>query len=146
MRPTALDTLARIVAMVLAGMVSLSILGAIAAMSEGRLGAPSSFPLDPRPSEMPERADERTAAAQNPGGLRRSDSPSPATTAPAAAPAPPPGADERAARWLEVIAYVLFAIAFLLALGVLALWRLAATLRRSASLAAERLNQENRSP
>jgi hypothetical protein len=127
MRRTALDTLVRIVAMVLAGMVTLSILGAIAAMSEG--GARPSFPLDPRPTAMTEPRAEAPASDPAQDGLRRSPAPG-ETTVTVAVPPQPPSAQERSARWLEVIAYVLFAIAFLLALGVLALWRLAATLRR----------------
>ncbi|HEY0013701.1 MAG TPA: hypothetical protein VGB79_12720 [Allosphingosinicella sp.] len=143
MRRTALDTLVRIVAMVLAGMVTLSILGAIAAMSEG--GGRPAFPLDPRPSAMPEPRIEGPAPEPARDGLRRSGS-SGETTVTAAAPPQPPGPEERSAQWLEVIAYVLFAIAFLLALGVLALWRLSTNLRRLANSRQKVSAQENRQP
>jgi hypothetical protein len=138
MRPAFIDTLARIVAMVLAGMVSLSILGAIAAMSEGRLG-PSSFPLDPRPTEMPDEKEAAQPRPQGGEGVRRGEGSAgdsavsiPAQAAPVSAEA---AAAEAAAKWLEVIAYVLFALAFLAALIGLALWRIAAALRRSAEAA-----------
>jgi hypothetical protein len=126
---TALDTLVRIVAMVLAGMVTLSILGAIAAMSEG--GGRPAFPLDPRPTSMPEPRTQAPAPEPAQGGLRRSATPG-ETTVTVAVPPQPPSPGERSAQWLEVIAYVLFAIAFLAALLALILWRMAAALRRSA--------------
>ena len=129
MRRTALDTLVRIVAMVLAGMVTLSILGAIAAMSEG--GGRPAFPLDPRPSAMPEPRAQAAAPEPTEGGLRRSGTPAESAVT-VAVPPQPPSAQERSAQWLEVIAYVLFAIAFLAALLTLILWRMTAALRRSA--------------
>jgi hypothetical protein len=129
MRRTPLDTLVRIVAMVLAGMVTLSILGAIAAMSEG--GGGPAFPLDPRPTAISEPRTEPAPQEPAEGGLRRSGTPG-ETTVTVAAPPQPPSADERSAQWLEVIAYVLFAIAFLAALLALILWRMTAALRRGA--------------
>jgi hypothetical protein len=129
MRPTVLDALVRIVATGLAGMVTLSILGAISAMSEG--GGRPAFPLDPRPAALSAPRSEIPAPDRAQGELSRSATPGDTTMAVPARPQPP-SADERSAQWAEVIAYVLFAIAFLLAIAVLALWRLAATLRRLA--------------
>ena len=134
MRSGFLDALTRLVMLVLAAMVSLSIIGAIATMSEGG-GGPGGFPVDSPPQPVaPETNQAAPAPADSPGGgLRRPDSQGVATVAPAAAEAADDGA-----RWLEVIAYVLFAIAGLAALLALILWRLFAELRRAAD-AIERL-------
>lgn len=136
MRSGFLDTLTRIVMMVLAGMVSLSIIGAIATMSEGG-GGPAGFVFDRQPQPVPADTNETEAApaATGEGGLRRSDAAGEGTAPVSAAAGPPP---DESAKWREVIAYVLFALAGLVALLALILWRILAELRRAAD-AAERL-------
>ena len=142
MRSGFLDTLTRIVMMVLAGMVSLSIIGAIAAMSEGG-GGPAGTVFVQKPQPAPVEAGETEAAPASGagrGGLGRSGATGEAA-APAGAVAGP--ATDESAKWLEVIAYVLFALAGLFALLALILWRILADLRRAAD-AAERLAARNR--
>jgi hypothetical protein len=135
MRRTALDGLTRLVALVLAGMMSLSILGAVAAMSEGRLG-PSAFPIDTRPAPPPpgERDGAAPREAGPRGGVARPEPAAPVSGSVAAAPAPAPASPElqAAAKWLEVIGYVLFALAFVAALIALILWRASRELGRAA--------------
>ncbi len=129
MRGGFIDGVTRLLMLVLAITTSLAILGAIAAMSEGAAGG--SFPLDPRPVTMAEREEAReTAAAASPGGVRRGESPSP--DAAVATIAVPVAAEPHAESWLEAIAYILVAIAALLAIAALILWRVFAQLRRIA--------------
>lgn len=137
MRSSVLDTVARIVMLVLAGLVSLSIIGAIGAMSQG--GGHSGFAFDTRPGAPPETNEaeaERQAAPET--NLRRAGNPADADADVGAAIAAAARAEAESAKWLEVIAYVLFAIAGLAALLVLILWRTAAELRRAADALAGR--------
>lgn len=133
MPTTIFDWIARTAMLVMAGMVTLSILGAIAAMTNDagtRFAAPGDRPViegeeaderqaarAPRASEQGVQANSTVAAA--PAGSRGS-------TVVAAVPAP----DDEVARWLEAIAYALLAIAGVGALGVLMLWSVVRELRR----------------
>jgi hypothetical protein len=135
MRSGVLDTLTRIIMLVLAGTVSLSIIGAIAAMSEGG-GGPGGFFVERQPAPVPtepERIEPRDPPQA--GGVGRPDS----GVADDGEPAPTAASqDSQAAKWLEVIAYLLLAIAGLAALLALIQWRAFAELRRAAD-AIERL-------
>ena len=127
--------------LVLAGLVTLSILGSIAAMSNqaGVPGLPAGVRDRPLTAPAPEPAPRQAEPVP----------PSPRPTAPAAAPAgegtagpgetvavaapPEPPATER---WLEAIAYALLAIAGLLAFLLILLWRGVRALRRIAEATA----------
>jgi hypothetical protein len=126
------EWLVRTVMLVLAGLVTLSILGSIAAVSN-QAGVPGLSGERQRP-----------VLAPAPEPQPHSDSPAP-TPAPATAqtepgtelvtvPAPPE--EERPERWLEAIAYALLAIAGLLALLLVLLWRGVRALTRIADAAA----------
>ena len=130
MRGSLIDGATRLLMLVLAITTSLAILGAIAAMSEGAGGG--HFPLDPRPVVMPERDEAPEIAASVPtGGVRRAET-SPAAGAVVESVAVPAHPEPHAESWLEAIAYILVAIAALIAIAGLVLWRLFAQLRRIA--------------
>ncbi|HEX9953724.1 MAG TPA: hypothetical protein VGB48_00730 [Allosphingosinicella sp.] len=127
--------------LVLAGLVTLSIIGSIAAMSnqagEIRLGD-----LRERPAmaPVPEAEPPPTAVETAPPAAPPAD-PAPVTTAPEAATgelvtAPAPPEPPRPERWLEAIAFALLAIAGLLALLLILLWRGVSALNRIADNAA----------
>ena len=137
MHPSPLDWAVRTAMLVLAGLVSLSLLGAVAALT-----TPSSLPpattaggapaLDP--AAVPESSTPQPDTVPQENGLAPEGQP-PAAGAGgegvtvAAAPPPEPDPLER---WLEAIAYALLALAGLAAIGVLLLWRLLVELRRRA--------------
>jgi hypothetical protein len=129
MRGGFIDGVTRLLMLVLAITTSLAILGAIAAMSEG--GGSGGFPLDPRPATMAERDSGEAGPPADRAGLRRAPAPAPEGQILGAAAAPLP-ADHRSESWLEAIAYILVAIAALLAIAALILWRAFAQLRRIA--------------
>ncbi len=126
------EWLGRVVMLVLAGMITLSIIGAIASIPSGsietRLGVePQGWP-EPRPSErapvpqQPEPARPQAASPLEPSGQ----------AAPGTATVPRPPDPPTPAQWLESIAYALLAIAGLLALGIALLLRALSHWRRSA--------------
>jgi hypothetical protein len=131
------EWLVRTVMLVLAGLVTLSILGSIAAMSNQAgvpdlrtqrerpvlAPAPAPEPADPRPSSPAETSPAPAPQPQTPAGAEL-----------VAVPAPPE--EERPERWLEAIAYALLAIAGLLALLLILLWRGVRALGRIADRAA----------
>ncbi|MET1113291.1 MAG: hypothetical protein ABWX67_17365 [Allosphingosinicella sp.] len=128
MPTTIFDWIARTAMLAMAGLVTLSILGAIAAMTNdpglrfagGDRPVIEGAPVDERQAATPAPAPEGGgAAAVAPAG-----SPGTAVTAPRPAP------DDKAARWLEAIAYALLALAGIGALGVLMLWSIVRELRR----------------
>ena len=116
----------RTVMLVLAGLVTLSILGSIAAMSN-QAGVPDLRTQRERPVLAPAPEPVPEQAQPQPGTTAGTPlAPTPQTEAPAgtelvAVPAPPE--EERPERWLEAIAYALLAIAGLLALLLILLWR-----------------------
>lgn len=129
MPTTIFDWIARTAMLAMAGLVTLSILGAIAAMTNdaGTAPPPGDRPiLEGRPAGEGEAAQappvpgeaNMTAAAPGEGG----------GTAVIAAPAPA-GEDERA-RWLEAIAYALLALVGIGVLALLMLWSIVRELRR----------------
>lgn len=125
-----LDWVGRVVMLVLAGMITLSIIGAIAAIPSGSIetrmrmeprdwpvqqpqAEPQPLPAEPRPTPEPGAASQ---AAPGPGTVL--------------APAPAEPVDP--ARWLEAITYALLAIAGILAFALILLWRALGHWRRSA--------------
>jgi hypothetical protein len=127
MPSTIFDWIVRTAMLAMAGLVTLSILGAIATMTNDtgtRFAAPGDRPLIEG-----EQAEEREAAegpslpeAGNVAGVARGEGQ--AATAVAAA------AEDEEDRWLEAIAYALLALAGIGALGVLMLWQVVRELRR----------------
>ena len=117
--------------LVLAGMITLSIIGAIAAIPSGtvqtRMGMePRAWP-EPQPETEPQPVPEPVA---------EEPAPAPVTVPPAApsqtvlAPAPKEPVDP--ARWLEAITYALLALAGLIAFATILLFRALGHWRRSA--------------
>jgi hypothetical protein len=135
MPTTVFDWMFRTAMLVMAGLVTLSILGSIAAMTNdpGTRFAGGHRPVI-EPAQEQEQEREREAAPQaqpTPGeGNLAAAAPSGGEGATAVAvPAPPPEEGEET-RWLEAIAYALLALAGIGALGVLMLWSLVRELRR----------------
>jgi len=129
MPTTIFDWIARTAMLVMAGLVTLSILGAIAAMTND---PGIRFSAGDRPVMEGERAEEREAA-------QAPERPEEGNGVVAAAPAGSQGSmivaarpdpEDKVARWLEAIAYALLALAGVGALGVLMLWSLVRELRR----------------
>jgi hypothetical protein len=118
----------RMVMLVLAGLVTLSILGSIAAMSNGAGGGPDPAagarpvldgPPQPAPAPQPE-----TVPAGPPPAEPEPDLPGATPDAGTiAVAAPQPERDGGPERWLEAIAYALLALAGLGAIGLVLLWR-----------------------
>lgn len=148
MRTSPLDLLVRIVSMVLAGLVSLSLLGAIhtATQGVGPADAPGGFRVrsdPPAPAPPAEEQGLRRAAGDEAEGEGKADGVAPGAGEGTGAgageavsvPPEPPTPAERSARWLEVIAYLLFALTGIAALIALGLWRGVRELGRSADAA-----------
>lgn len=128
--------------LVLAGLVTLSILGSIAAMSNDvAAGAftverrapqpveagPEQVPSEPQPQSepVPDEGIVEGVATGAPGGA-------------GAALAVPPNPLDEIARWLEALTYALLALAGLAAIGLILLWQALRQLRRIADSAAAR--------
>ena len=128
MPTTIFDWIARTAMLVMAGLVTLSILGSIAAMTND---PGTGFAAGDRPVIEGERAQEREAALA-PAGPEEVNVAvaAPAEGQGATAVAARPAGEDKEARWLEAIAYALLAVAGVGALGVLMLWSLVRELRR----------------
>jgi hypothetical protein len=129
MPTTIFDWIARTAMLAMAGLVTLSILGAIDAMTNDT-GTRFSAPAD-RPVIRGEMAEE-PEAAQAPlppeaGNVAASPQAEGRAGTAVAAEAP---AEDKEARWLEAIAYALLALAGIGALAVLMLWNVVRELRR----------------
>ena len=120
--------------LVLAGLITLSIIGAIAAIPSGS-PVQTSLGMEPRAWPEPQPAVEPRPIPP------KASPPAPPSEqqAPAAAPPPPatmipvpPPAPDPIERWLETIAYALLAIAGILAFATLLLWRALGHWRRAA--------------
>ena len=128
MMPTTIfDWVVRTAMLAMAGLVTLSILGAIAAMTNDtgtRLAAPGD-----RPAIEGEAAQEQAATAAAPP---REGNPAaaPAKSGGGTAVAVAPAAQDKEERWLEAIAYALLALVGIAALAVLMLWNVVRELRR----------------
>ena len=129
MPTTIFDWIARTAMLAMAGLVTLAILGSIAAMTND---PGTGFAAGDRPAVEAERAEERAAAQAQPVGEQGNGAAAaPAAGQGAATVAARPADEDRFARWLEAIAYALLALAGVGALGVLMLWSLVRELRRS---------------
>ncbi|HYW15532.1 MAG TPA: hypothetical protein VE891_05190 [Allosphingosinicella sp.] len=131
MPTTIFDWIARTAMLAMAGLVTLSILGAIAAMTNDP-GTRFTVPRDrPQIAGEPAReGDERQAEAPSgpgEGNLAESAVPGSGGATTVAIRSTP---EDKTARWLEAIAYALLAIAGVCALGVLMLWNVLRELRR----------------
>lgn len=128
MPTTIFDWIFRTAMLAMAGLVTLSILGAIATMTND---PGTRFAGDDRPAIEGESAREREAApaTSGPEAGNASVSAEPGEVQGAMA-AARPAPDDKVARWLEAIAYALLAIAGVGALGVLMLLNVVRELRR----------------
>ena len=125
------DWAGRVVMLVLAGMITLSIIGAIAAIPSGSLPRNIRFEQEPRP--VPEPREEPSPAV--PAEPRPKQAPVPDTGAapsPAVTAVPTPRQPAEPADWLEAITYALLALVGLATLATLLLWRALIQWRRSA--------------
>lgn len=132
----------RMVMLVLAGLVTLSILGALAAMSNSAArdvgeGTPAGAPVVPAPEPPPRPDLDARPGADDATPVDPTTVQEGISTVPISPPAATP---EWTNRWLEAIAYALLALAGLLALAILALWRGVRHLRRLADAAEARRN------
>jgi hypothetical protein len=129
MPKTIFDWIARTAMLAMAGLVTLSILGAIAAMTSDpgtRFAAPRDRPVvEGKPAEEREVAQAplppgagNVAAASGAGGRAGTAIVAKAST------------EDKKERWLEAIAYALLGIAGIAALGVLMLYNVVRELRR----------------
>jgi hypothetical protein len=128
MPTTIFDWVVRTAMLAMAGLVTLSILGAIAAMTNDpgtRFAAPGD-----RPVIEGERAVERDEAKAPPAP--RENDPTVARPGEGAVvvAAAPSGAEDKVARWLEAIAYALMALVGIGILAILMLWSMVRELRR----------------
>jgi hypothetical protein len=113
------EWLGRVVMLSLAGMITLSIIGAIAAIPSGSIGgrlvAPQPEQALPEPAEEEVRSrvdrEDRSSGAGSPGG---------SGTGVAVAAAEP---ENHMERWLETIAYAVLALVGVAVLSTLILWR-----------------------
>jgi hypothetical protein len=124
------DWLGRVIMLALAGMITLSIIGAIAAIPSGsietRMGIePSAWPepsyREPRPASPPRPQPEPQPVASAAAPAE--------TSSVATAPAPK---EDGAERWLESITYILLALAGIAAFATILFWRALGHWRRSA--------------
>lgn len=131
------DWMARTAMLAMAGLVTLSILGAVAAMTNDpgtRFSVPRDRPaIEGEPAGEPEAA--RSPAVPEEGNAASAGAPGQSGIAPVqgqgvAVAAAPPSAEEEAARWLEAIAYALMALVGVGILGILMLWSMVRELRR----------------
>ncbi|HEX9964429.1 MAG TPA: hypothetical protein VGB04_05540 [Allosphingosinicella sp.] len=130
MPSTIFDWIVRTAMLAMAGLVTLSILGAIATMTNdaGTGFAGGDRPLvEAEPAQEEERKAAQPPAEPDDGNLAAA---APAQRQGVSVVAAPPAAEDRVARWLEAIAYALLAIAGIGALGVLMLWSAVRELRR----------------
>jgi hypothetical protein len=127
------EWLGRVVMLVLAGMITLSIIGAIASIPSGsietRLGVEGRDWAEAPPIEQtaPQPGFE---AAPGPAATREAAPAARGGTGVVAVPEPKPA--PTAAEWLEAITYALLALVGLAAIGIVLLWRAVQQWRRSA--------------
>jgi hypothetical protein len=128
MPTTIFDWIARTAMLVMAGLVTLAILGSIAAMTND---PGTGFSAGDRPLIEADRTEERDAAqASSAAEEGNAAVASPGEGRAATVAAARPAGEDGEARWLEAIAYALLAVAGVGALGVLMLWNVVRELRR----------------
>ena len=135
MSPSPLDWAVRTAMLVLAGLVSLSLLGAIAALTTPSSLAPATTAGGPPaldPVAVPESSTPQPETAPQENGAAAEGQPVAGGAAGegVAVAAAPPREENPLERWLEAIAYALLALAGIAAIGVLLLWRMLVELRR----------------
>lgn len=116
-----LDWVSRVVMLVLAGLVSLSIIGSIAAIPSGSIASldddgPSYGPSPTRTTEPDQQQSFEAARGDQAPGMAGGEAGTAIEVAPKEEEADP-------ARWLEAITYALIALVGLAALATLILWR-----------------------
>jgi hypothetical protein len=116
----------------LAGMITLSIIGAIAAIPSGSLPQNIRFEADRWPAPEAREAPRPVPQAQSRPPSEERARPGAEARGQAVAVAPAPPKPVEPADWLEAITYALLALAGIAALGVLLLWRALIQWRRSA--------------
>lgn len=125
---TFFDWLGRVIMLVLAGMITLSIIGAIAAIPSGilpeRIGmAERPLPVpEPEPTSAPEPRADQTSSGSTTGDVTSNQ----VSVVPAERETVDP------AQWLEAIFYVLLALVGIAALATMILWRMLHQRRRIA--------------
>ena len=127
------DWLGRVIMLVLAGMITLSIIGAIAAIPSGSIPSRIVAERQHWPAPEPRARNPRPvprASRPEPVPRQQQAAPRPAVPATLTVPAPPRPVD--AAQWLEAITYALFALVGIAAFATLLLWRALRQWRRSA--------------
>jgi len=143
-RQSPLDWISRAVMLVLAGMVTLSVVGVIEAIPRGamqdRVGIERPRQQQPQrePQQAPEPQPQQADQIQPEPGLAAS-----AGVSGPAALAPAPIEDDDVERWLEAITYALMALVGLLAIATILLWRSLKERRRIAD-ALEALSSSQR--
>jgi hypothetical protein len=116
-----LDRLGRVVMLVLAGMVTLSIIGSIAAIPSGSIETRIGLETEPQIGEPPTPVPQPETEAPAPQAEPEEEAVGEGTPGMAGAvPAPRPTDAER---WLEAITYALLALVGVAALASLLLWR-----------------------
>jgi hypothetical protein len=115
------DWISRVIMLVLAGMVSLSIIGAIASIPSGSMPTTmiETAPSAPQPDFAPEPAPEPSPPQAEPARTAQAASPGAASGAAAPSQQQADGAEH----WLESIFYALLALVGIAALATLLLWR-----------------------
>ncbi|HEY0625104.1 MAG TPA: hypothetical protein VGD10_00065 [Allosphingosinicella sp.] len=116
-----LDWISRVVMLVLAGMVTLSIMGSIAAIPSGIIESRVGMDAERQPEPPQQVPEENVTAPQQQQDTNVMTSAAARGDMVTTAPAPDEPVDP--AEWLEAITYALLAIAGLAALGALILWR-----------------------
>lgn len=117
-----LDWITRVIMLALAGMVSLSIIGTIAAIPSGTIEGRIGLEESRRTADEVSPDEQRTQPEGEPSAARPEAPPgTQAVSTPA--PAPAPTAEEKIVQWLEAITYALIALVGLAGLATLALWR-----------------------
>ncbi len=134
MTPRFFDWLGRVIMLVLAGMITLSIIGSIAAIPSGsietRMGIEQAQWPAPQPETQPRPVPPEPVQQQPAETAPQPAAPPAPAMVPARAPAPSPPPDP--ARWLEAITYALIALAGIAAFATILFWRALGHWRRSA--------------
>ncbi len=126
------DWVGRVVMLALSGMITLSIIGAIAAIPSGSLPQDIRFERKGWPVPEPREGPLPAPRAQPQPQAERVPPPEAAMPSQAVTVAPAPEKPVEPADWLEAIFYALLALVGLAALAVLLLWRALIQWRRSA--------------
>jgi hypothetical protein len=124
------DWAGRVVMLALSGMITLSIIAAIAAIPSGSLPQNVRFERERWP--VPEPREDPLPAPRPQPQAERGAPPEAAMPSQAVTVAPAPERPVEPADWLEAIFYALLALVGLAALAVLLLWRAVIQSRRSA--------------